>query len=182
MKLPNLFKRASHTPPARAVYEEIVAKARQPWLYASAGVQDSVTGRFAMITLHAFLVLDRLRGQGENAAEFSQELVDELFADMDRSLREMGVGDVTVGKKVRKMSEVFYGACEAYRTALEQAGEDASKELSAALKRNALQEAGESQLHRLTAYTFEAHEALGLAPVDEIVAGQLVFECQITED
>ena len=180
MKLSDLFKRASHMPPARAVYGEIVAKARQPWLYTRAGVEDSVTGRYAMVTLHTFLVLERLRGQGEKAADFGQELVDELFADMDRSLRELGVGDISVGKKVRKMSEVFYGACDAYHSALEQKTDDNGKALSAALKRNAVQEAGESQLQCLTDYTFEAHEALGQVPVDDIIAGRLAFECQIT--
>jgi cytochrome b pre-mRNA-processing protein 3 len=103
------------TSPERSCYEAIVAAARHPVFYADWGVPDTLDGRFDMIALHAFLVLDRLKGTEQ---AFRQALVDELFADMDRSLREMGVGDLSVGKKVRKMAEVFYGRLAAYDQAL----------------------------------------------------------------
>ena len=92
-----------------------MAAARHPVAYAEWGVPDTLDGRFDMITLHTFLVLDRLKGEDR---AFRQELVDEFFRDMDRSLREMGVGDLSVGKKVRKMAEVFYGRLAAYDKAL----------------------------------------------------------------
>jgi cytochrome b pre-mRNA-processing protein 3 len=117
------------TSPERSCYEAIVAAARHPVFYADWGVPDTLDGRFDMITLHTFLVLDRLKGEEQ---AFRQGLVDELFADMDRSLREMGVGDLSVGKKVRKMAEVFYGRVAAYDQAL--AG--APGALEAALARN----------------------------------------------
>ena len=101
--------------PERSCYEAIVAAARHPRFYAEWGVADTLDGRFDMISLHGFLVLDRLKG---SESVFRQALVDELFADMDRSLREMGVGDISVGKKVRKMAEVFYGRVTAYDQAL----------------------------------------------------------------
>jgi cytochrome b pre-mRNA-processing protein 3 len=112
MFLSRILNRLSRRPDAAQVlYEAIVAAARHPVPYADWGVRDTVDGRFDMIALHAFLVLDRLKGSAE---AFRQELVDELFRDMDRSLREMGVGDISVGKKVRKMAEVFYGRVAAY--------------------------------------------------------------------
>lgn len=102
---------------SRPVYEAIVAAARHPAPYVRWGVADSVDGRFEMIALHVYLVLERLKGGHDG---FRQELVDEFFRDMDRSLREMGVGDLSVGKKVRKMAEMFYGRVAAYDRALEE--------------------------------------------------------------
>jgi cytochrome b pre-mRNA-processing protein 3 len=104
----------------RAVYESIVAAARHPRLYESYGVPDTVDGRFEMISLHAILTLRSIASvEGEDFARFRQDLVNEIFRDMDRSLREMGTGDLSVGKKVRKMAEVFYGRLKAYGEALE---------------------------------------------------------------
>jgi cytochrome b pre-mRNA-processing protein 3 len=104
----------------RAVYEAIVAAARHSRLYEEYEVPDTVDGRFEMIVLHAILTLRAISGaEGEGFARFRQDLVDELFRDMDRSLREMGTGDLSVGKKVRKMAEVFYGRLKAYGEALE---------------------------------------------------------------
>ena len=117
MILKRLFQKSPTAP--RSLYETIVAAARRPELYVGWGVPDTVDGRFDMITLHAFVILDRLKGE---AAAFRQELVHELFRDMDRSLREMGVGDLSVGKKVRKMAEVFYGRIAAYSRALDEGG------------------------------------------------------------
>ncbi len=117
MILKRLFRRSPT--PERSCYEAIVAAARHPVFYADWGVPDTLDGRFDMLALHAFLVLDRLKGMEQ---AFRQGLVDELFADMDRSLREMGVGDLSVGKKVRKMAEVFYGRVAAYDIALADPG------------------------------------------------------------
>src|SRR5262245_37559875 len=100
-----LFRRNTIKSPERAAYEAIVAAARHPALYEIYGVPDTVDGRFDMIILHVFLVLERLRGDGN----FLQELVDEMFRDMDRSLREMGTSDPAVPKKVRRMAEVYAG-------------------------------------------------------------------------
>ena len=109
--------------------------------YADWGVPDTLDGRFDMISLHAFLVLDRLKGTEQ---AFRQGLVDEFFADMDRSLREMGVGDLSVGKKVRKMAEVFYGRVAAYDQAL--AGPDGA--LEAAIARNVFPDVQEGRRPR----------------------------------
>lgn len=127
MRLTRFFRKPAA--PERRVYEAIVAAARQPTPYADWGVPDTVDGRFDMISLYLFLVLDRLKGA---EGDFRQKLTDAFFADMDRSLREMGVGDLSVAKKVRKMAEVFYGRVAAYDVALTE-GREA---LAAALARN----------------------------------------------
>jgi len=129
MILKGLFARKPDK--AKILYEAIVAAARQEKFYAQWGVPDTIDGRFEMISLHLFLVLDRLKEGGADTQKLRQQLTDTFFADMDRSLREMGVGDLSVGKKVRKMAEVFYGRVTAYAAALERGGD-----VEAVLRRN----------------------------------------------
>ncbi len=93
-----------------------MAAARHVRFYENMGVADTIDGRFEMIVLHLFLVLNRLKGEG--VEDLRQNLTDEFFADMDRSLRELGVSDVAVGKKVRKIAESYYGRVTAYDRAL----------------------------------------------------------------
>lgn len=100
--------------------------------YRDCGVPDTVDGRFDLIVLHTYIVLDRLRAEGEAGRKLSQQLFDTLFDDMDRSLREMGVGDLSVGKHVKRMASGFYGRMKAYDEA-RAAGDEA---LAEALRRN----------------------------------------------
>lgn len=98
------------------LYRAVVGRARAPVFYAAFEVPDTLDGRFEMIALHGFLLLDRL--QRDNAAPLAQALVETLFSDMDRNLREIGVGDLSVGTKVRAMAEAFYGRAVAYRDSI----------------------------------------------------------------
>lgn len=131
-----LFRRPEATeaePTAAAsLYRAVVAQARQPVFYAAYGVPDTLDGRFELIALHMFLVLHRLKSGDEPARQLAQELFDTMFADMDRSLREMGVGDLGVGRRVRAMGEALYGRIAAYEAGLE--GDDSV--LTAGLRRN----------------------------------------------
>ena len=168
MILKRLFQRSAKA--ERSCYEAIVAAARHPTFYADWGVPDTLDGRFDMIALHTFLVLDRLKGE---EPAFRQALVDEFFADMDRSLREMGVGDLSVGKKVRKMAEAFYGRLAAYDQAL--AGEAAA--LEGALARNIFPDQPESPGARLLAAHVMAERAnLAGQNASGIAAGRVSFK------
>ena len=167
MFLKRLFQNTAYR--ARPVYVAIVAAARHPRAYAEWGVADSIDGRFDMISLHAFLVLDRLKGR-ENA--FRQDLVDELFRDMDHSLREMGVSDVAVGKKVRKMAEVFYGRVAAYDRALAK-GDQA---LRNALARNVFPDGAQPKgLDNLTTYMISARSHLASLTDAALLGGNFSF-------
>ncbi len=128
-----LFRQPRHHEQAYTIYNAIVAQARQPDFYTTLEVPDSVDGRFEMIALHAFLVLQRVKGAPPPAAELGQALFDTMFADMDRSLREMGAGDLGVGVRVKAMAHAFYGRIAAYESALAAPDDDA---LAAALRRN----------------------------------------------
>ncbi len=133
-RLISLFGGKQPNPAAVALYRRIVEQARQPDFYSRHGVPDSLDGRFDMIVLHCFLVMRRLRTIASQAADgLSQDLFDLLFADMDSNLREIGVGDLGVGKRVKKMAQAFYGRVEAYEAGL-TATDDAI--LTDALTRN----------------------------------------------
>lgn len=171
MILKRLFARSPQ--PERRCYEAIVAAARHPTFYARWAVPDTLDGRFDMITLHAFLVLDRLKG---DLPQFRQALVDELFRDMDRSLREMGVGDLSVAKKIRKMAEVFYGRVAAYDAALSGEGQD----LAAALARNVFPDDAEAvtsdRVAALASHVLAGRRHLTAQDAAEIARGNLTFK------
>ena len=92
---------------ARRLYEAVVAQARQPVFFAEWGVPDTIDGRFEMVTLHAHLLLRRLKDGGAETAPLAQALFDVMFADMDASLREMGAGDLGVGRRVKQLATGF---------------------------------------------------------------------------
>jgi len=104
-----------------SLYAKAVAQARLPVFYAEREVPDTVDGRFDLLVLHVFLLLHRLGGDGKAMRAVTQGLFDLMFADMDRSLREMGVSDMSVGKRVKEMARAFYGRVDAYEPALNDA-------------------------------------------------------------
>jgi len=115
------------------LYAAAVGAARDPCLYVRLGVPDTLDGRFDVIGLYAFLLIRRLSGLPPPGAELAQAVFDAMFSDMDVNLREMGVGDLSVGKRVRAMWEAFHGRSFAYERAMVAADHRA---LTAALARN----------------------------------------------
>lgn len=155
------------------IYEEIVAAARRPGLYSRWQVPDTPLGRFEMLSLHLFLVLHRLRGRSGGLDEIAQELTDHFFLEVDHSLRELGIGDMGVPKRMKKLARMFYGRVQSYDEALE-AGD--SEALAKALTRNI---APGSDVwpgaDALSAYTFEARAALDALDDDALLGGRLRF-------
>ena len=130
----NLFGRGRTERSGYQLYSAAVAAARQPYFYADLGVPDTLDGRFDMVGLHVFLLIRRLSSD-PSATALSQSLFDAMFNDMDVNLREMGVGDLSVGRKVRAMWEALHGRSNAYSQAM-QIGPEA---LAEALERNVWQ-------------------------------------------
>jgi cytochrome b pre-mRNA-processing protein 3 len=166
-----LFKSDPNAALAAPLYDAIVNQARQHDFYAAGGVPDSIDGRFEMIVLHGYLVLRRLRKAGEAAEKLAQALVDRLFADLDASLREMGAGDLGVGKRVKRMATAFYGRIAAY-----EAGEKQG-DMQEALTRNLFGtvKPTPAQLAGMSAYVEAAQAALAKQPIGEIAAARLNF-------
>lgn len=136
MALFGLLKPRPHERAAFALYGQAVAQARLPAWYESHGVPDTLDGRFDMVGVFAFLLIDRLQADPDpRGAGLAQAVFDAMFADMDQTLREMGVGDLSVGKRVKAMWTAFNGRAHAYSAALDGAGTDAAP-LVAALSRN----------------------------------------------
>jgi cytochrome b pre-mRNA-processing protein 3 len=119
--------------PGFELYCAAVAAARAPAFYADLGVPDTLDGRFDLVGLHVFLLIRRLGTLPPPGADLAQAVFDAMFSDMDVNLREIGVGDMSVGKKVKSMWEAFHGRSAAYQAAL---GSDDPAELEAALARN----------------------------------------------
>ena len=127
------LRRNRHERAGYLLYGAAVAAARDPFLYATVGVPDTLGGRFDLVGLHAFLVIRHLQAQPAPGPALAQAVFDAMFNDMDVNLREMGVGDLSVGKKVKVMWEAFHGRSTAYAAALD-AGDTVA--LQAALARN----------------------------------------------
>jgi cytochrome b pre-mRNA-processing protein 3 len=114
----NLFRKSTAPDAAFEAYRSIVAQSRQEKFYADWGVPDTVTGRFDMISLHMALTMRRLHGVPE-ARAFTQALVEAFFRDMDQSIRELGVTDLGVPAKIKKMGKAFYGLAGVLGAALD---------------------------------------------------------------
>ena len=129
------------------IYGMIVTQAREPLFYRSLGVADTINGRFDLLLLHLWMVLRRFRSVG-GSANVSQALFDRFCEDMDANLREMGVGDLTVPKRMQAFGEAFYGRTAAYDAALD-GGDEA---LAAAVCKNVLNGEGMENARRLATY------------------------------
>jgi cytochrome b pre-mRNA-processing protein 3 len=157
------------------IYRRIVAQARRPEFYAAGGVPDSLDGRFEMLALHVFLVLHRLqRERGDPAcAALAQALADRMTADLDANLREMGAGDLGVGRRVKRMAEALYGRIAAY-----EAGIDGGEAvLRQALRRKLFGtvEPDEGQVATMARYVLAGYDLLAGCPAGQMARGVFDF-------
>ncbi|MBI5319939.1 ubiquinol-cytochrome C chaperone family protein [Bradyrhizobium sp.] len=145
----NQFRKPRLAPPGtiEAIYGMIVTQAREPLFYRDLGVPDTVNGRFDLVLLHLWLVLRRLKSVGSGTV-LSQALFDHFCNDMDDNLREMGVGDLAVPKRMQAFGEAFYGRTAAYDMALTEG----SEALAGAICKNVLNGANLEKASELAAY------------------------------
>lgn len=108
------FRRDATADRAAEIYVAVVNQARRPEFYGPGGVADTVDGRFELILLHTAMVIRRLNAAGDDGKVLAQALFDALFGDMDRNLREMGIADIRVGRRVKNLATAFYGRARAY--------------------------------------------------------------------
>jgi len=157
----------------KALYAAVVSQARRPDLYADLGAPDTVEGRFELYTLHVVLLLDRFRRQGTQAAETSQALFDTYVGALDDALREMGVGDLSVGKKMRKLGEAFYGRVKSYEAAFADLPDAGA--LQALLGRTVYAGGDAGQASRLSAYVLAEREGLAAQPLERLLEGRVAW-------
>ncbi|QQG35232.1 MAG: ubiquinol-cytochrome C chaperone [Micavibrio aeruginosavorus] len=157
------------------LYPLIVEKARSPIFYQSLGVPDTVTGRFDMIVLHVVLLVNRLRGEGKTGAKLSQALFDRFFIDMDRALREKGVGDLSVPRHIKRMMQAFNGRREAYEQALASEDDDILRD---AIRRNlygTVENIPDDMVNHVVDYVKTCRKGLRRHSLNDFMAGRLLF-------
>ncbi|MBT3238808.1 MAG: hypothetical protein HOL37_01790 [Rhodospirillaceae bacterium] len=154
------------------LYKRLVLRSRDPAFYLHCGVADTTEGRLDMITVHAVLVMRRLKDESEAARALSQALFDHMFADIDMNLREMGVGDMGISRRIKKMIGAFYGRVKAYDEAM---SEDNDSDLIAALQRNL--DNGEqieaAKLTRMANYMRQSWQAIDAMDISRLLAGEV---------
>nr|WP_298689979.1 ubiquinol-cytochrome C chaperone family protein [uncultured Dongia sp.] len=158
---------------AAKLFNRLVAQARERVFYEKLGVPDTVDGRFDMVALHTFLIFQRLKGRGDRSAILAQALYDTLINDMEASLRQLGAGDVGVGKRIRVMTEALQGRINAYEKAL--AG--SSMEIEGALRRNlyGTTEPETDAVRAVANYLRRAKDLSDTQPIDRIMRGVFDF-------
>lgn len=169
-----MFRRRPHERTGFELYGAAVAAARAPALFATLGVPDTVEGRFDLVSLHVGLLIRRLRRDADpRGPALAQAVFDAMFADMDLNLREMGVGDLSVGRKVREAWEAFHGRAVAYESALDSGDAGA---LAAALARNVWRGAApDGAAARLAAVAGAQAAHLARLPMTDLAAGRVEF-------
>ena len=161
---------------AAQLYLRVVEKGRDPAFYATLGVPDTVNGRFDMIVLHAMLVIRRLRQGGAEGQTVAQEMFDRMFLDFDRSLRELGVGDMSIGKQIKKMGKAFYGRAIAVEEGIDAAASDQQASLKQALRDTVFRQRTDPHgVDALADYLLRAAAALQAQPPGDLIAGNVVL-------
>ena len=175
----NHFRKPRQAPRGtiETIYGMIVTQAREPLFYRDLGVADTVNGRFDLLVLHLWMILRRLR-QIEGGAELAQALFDRFCEDLDANLREMGVGDLAVPKRMQAFGEAFYGRSAAYDLALT----DGPEALAQAICRNILNGQNIENARRLAAYAKAAIAALEHEDDAAVMIGAWTFPLPIGQD
>lgn len=168
--LARLFRPRPAKARAEAVYLSLTRQARRPELYGALGAPDTNEGRFEIYALHLAVVLRRLKRQGGEAEELSQALFDRFVRGLDDAMREMGVGDLSVGKKMRKLGEQLYGRLKRYDEALDAEDETL---LDPLLERTVFAGVDSPDPQPLAAYARSADSAFASAPLEVLFAGDL---------
>lgn len=163
---------------AYALFTEIVAQARRPHFYSDWCVADTLDGRFDVIILHVSLVVNRLEQDKDNKqmALLIRYLQEVLFENMDMSLREMGVGDMSIGKKVKVMADAYNGRLTAYNKAIRS--DDVKRNFKSALIRNIYREQPPENeiLDKLISYVMAQVKCLKMQTVDDFILAKIFFE------
>jgi cytochrome b pre-mRNA-processing protein 3 len=160
---------------AALFYHEIVRQARSPMLYQNLGVPDTIDGRFDSIILHASLVIHFLVKQGESGQSAAQRLFDTMFRDFNHNLRQIGIGDLSMARHFRRMSEGFNGRLRSYENALNAQN---NALLSAALARNIFRRDDAENitgLSNMLQYVWRQFNHIADIPPEKLLAGGLAF-------
>lgn len=166
-------KKKRNQPIVDRQYASLTSAARVPFFYTDLGVPDTVMGRFEMLSIVLILFFRRTAQSGVSGQELAQEIVDAFFQDIDHSIRELGIGDPSVPKRMKKLAGMFYGRLESYAAALDAKDPES---LALALARNLHPGASPAPpMRELADWMIFAEAALAEVSEDEIARGTLVI-------
>lgn len=158
----------------RKLYDSIVARARAEPFYRNLGVPDTVEGRFELIVLHLYLVLERLRAEGAAGKRLSRALIEAFVADMDDSMREFGIGDMGVPRRVKRAAAAIYERSAAYAAAQQAGGDDLARVLAEHIYFGAC---GDDRLpEALAVYVRSTRAELAAVASSNVLSGNLPFQ------
>lgn len=165
-------KKRSNSAIIKRQYEELTDAARQLTFYQDMNVPDTVLGRFEMLSIFMMVYLRATKDKGEVVEGLAQDIIDAFFEDIDHSIRELGIGDAGVPKRMKKLAGMFYGRADSYGKAIEK---DDVSELNTALIRNMFPENIEEapDMSELGRYLIATDKALVGYSLDEIAQGNL---------
>jgi cytochrome b pre-mRNA-processing protein 3 len=169
--LNRLFRPSPLREVGRALYARVVEQSRAPGLYETLRAPDTVEGRFEIYSLHVVLLLDRLQVAGPAAKDVSQALFDTYVKSLDDALREMGVGDLSVGKKMRKLGEAFFGRVKNYHAAFTALPDQGP--LDALLARTVYDGVEAAPVAALAAYVASQRAHLASQPTETFIGGRV---------
>lgn len=158
---------------AQNLYGAVVTGARNPMFYWNMRVPDTPEGRFELVALHLFLALERVKDQGEAGQALAQRTIETFVTDMDDCMREMGVGDMVVSKKVKRAAAAFYERSRLYRAALGDEGDAALIRAIEASIEPAVSQPVDAPA--IAAYMRAAQLAIAAMPLDALAEGQVSF-------
>jgi cytochrome b pre-mRNA-processing protein 3 len=169
--------RGRRPPPGGAIpaFTRIVAQTRQPAFYRDFGVPDTLDGRFEVLVLHVMLTINDLRRRGDLAQALASALFATMVDDFTISLREIGVGDSGLGRRMKTMVRGAAGRIQAYERALDQ---DDDRHLEVALDNNlygTVRQTDPAHLAAMTSYVRRQAACLAGQPVDALLAGVVEF-------
>lgn len=174
------FVRRNRLAPIERLYDSVAALARDPVLFTNYGVADNFEGRFELLTVHLALVLRRLATLPAPAADAAQDLTDLAFRRLDQGLREIGIGDVAVPRRMKTLARAFYGRASAYHAALEGSN---PQPMAEALRRNVFA-GGEGDVDGLARRVATIERTLNRLDLDAILGAgfDAVFQAVARED
>ena len=153
---------------AHRLYQACMTESRNPVFYQDYGVPDTLDGRFDLLSLFVALVMNRLKAEGRDGAKLSQSLFDEMFLNVELSCREMGIGDLSVPRHMKRMMAAFNGRLMAY-------GEH---EVGDALRRNLFgtcESVNETHVMQMKNFIESAKQNLAAQSFDDLKTGQINF-------
>jgi cytochrome b pre-mRNA-processing protein 3 len=157
----------------RSLYETAVRQARTTALYTEMGAPDTVEGRFELLTLHVILLISRLKEDSAALTEIRQSVFDTYIGDLDGALREMGVGDLSVGKRMKALGAAFYGRADSFERALAKL--PSTVDLESLLSRTVLAEGHVKNSAAMTDYVLHCHMTLGATETPRFLEGRATW-------